>query len=527
MQITYFQARRMANLYGLRTDAPTLRALDTLIRGKKLGVEELRHLIPGSSRQVMVFDPHTGTPTGLVPHIKMNYAATKPTILPVLDTTTHLELLRENVGRSAGPDAEVMSQALEEARDIVGRFVGYNRDRDVVVFVENTTAAMNLLVRKAVANNPNLHFVVSLAAHHSTQLPARETGHFHFFRLKPDGSYDLNSLEDELISAKKLGTKVILCIESESNVTGIKNPIKEICALADMYDVTVFIDHAQGGSNIPINLTELPGEVYVAISGHKLYGPTGSGAVIGPMELFIGPALNPGGGEVSGVTSEKIFYSKPPHNCEAGTPAFIAQIGFAKALSLLMEVGLENIAERERQLLTTFWPKLLSVEGLQVLGGQDLSAFPRGPVVSFRLQNLEGTDFIAPGFIGYALQAFYGVDSRVGQFCAHTFIYHLLGIDIGLANKHAELHAALGKAGCAALEGDQHFHSTRFSWAFPTTDAELSALPDMLREIQHLWPNNSVLQLDKNRGAFHIPGQPNILTEGTFSLQRRTPYLKL
>lgn len=521
---TYFQAQKMAHFYGLRPGRPTRLALDAFIRGRELSVEDLRRLVVGSGRRVMVHNPTTGLPVGLVPHIRMNYGATKPSFVPVLDTTHQLEISRENVGRSAGPDAETMSAALEEARDVVGKFVGYDASRHVAIFVENTTAAMNLLARIAIVKNPGLNFVVSLMSHHSTQLPARQSGHFKFFKLKPDGSYDLDSLEQELKTASRLGGGIALCVESESNVTGIKNSIPEICQIAARYDALVFIDHAQGGSNIPLNLSQLHGRVFVAVSGHKLYGPTGSGAVIGPKIFFRGPALRAGGGTISAVTATGIHYAEPPANCESGTPAFIAQIGFAKALKLLMETGLDNIAQREDQLLSSFWPQLLSVNGLEVLGCRELNAYPRGPVVSFRLKDSTGKEFIPPGFIGYALQAFYGVDCRVGQFCAHPYVYALLGVSEENAIEHALVHARIAKAGCAALPGDQNFHTTRFSWAFPTEERELAVLPDMLRAIQGLWPNKSILELDQARRAFHIPSQPDNLTEGSFSLQRRTPY---
>ncbi|MFH1361672.1 MAG: aminotransferase class V-fold PLP-dependent enzyme, partial [bacterium] len=312
--------------------------------------------------------------------------------------------------------------------------------------------------------------------------------------------------------------------ESASNVTGIKNPVEKVCWLADKYGAKVFIDHAQGASSMKINLSELPGQVFVAFSGHKTYARDGSGAVVGPMEFFKGRAVKPGGGAITGVTklAGDIYYAEPAHNLEAGTPAYIAQASLGKAVIVLEEAGMTEIAAREEQMTRALMAGLLAYDWINVLGESELDVVPRGPVISFTVKGKDGQN-IPPGFLAKALEVFYGVESRPGQFCAHPYIYQLLNVSDNDAHAHALKHVTRGRAGCAALPGDQDYHALRFSFGFPTRSRQLMALPRILAEVRAMWPDQSVLRLDQALGEFFIPGQVRVLTEGTFSLYDRGP----
>jgi hypothetical protein len=113
---------------------------------------------------------------------------------------------------------------------------------------------------------------------------------------------------------------------------------------------------------------------------------------------------------------------------------------------------------------------------------------------------------------------------RVGQFCAHPYLYFLHGASPEQALAHARLHADRHRAGCAALPGDERYHASRLSWGFPTPDAHLSDLPMMLDEIRKMWPNKCALRLDPVAGEFYFPGQPRVLTQGRFDLRQKGPY---
>lgn len=521
--------QQLAKRYQLNPNClQTRRALQSFVNGEPLRLDHLRFLALGTNRRVTTYDPITGRPWGKTQHIGFNYGATKPLLVPVAEMAEYLEAnFRENVGRSSGPHAEIMTEALGEARRAIGDFVGYDRNRDVVIFTSNTSVGMNLLVKKAIQDRHTL-FVLSPASHHSSQLPQRSNANnipYLFFRLLPNGTYDLNSIEEILKHNTQQGYyHPILCIESQSNVTGFKMPIEALCDLAKKYGAKVFIDHAQGASSMKLDLKNLPGEVFVALSGHKLYARDGSGAIIGPKDFFRGPALEPAGGTISGVTFRDIHFADPPANFEPGTPAFTAQISLGKAVHLLSQAGLDNIAGFEEQMTRGVIAGMSRVKGLQVLGEANLNNVSRGPVVSFIMQADNG-DRIPPGFIGKALEVFYGVDARVGQFCAHPYVYYLTGVPEKEAIAHAMEHAKKSRAGCAALPGDQVAHAARISWGFPTPKEHLDKIPEMLDRVQRMWPHG-LLQLDAEAGEFYIPKQPRPLTGGQFSVFSNGPYDK-
>lgn len=520
---------QLAKRYQLNQNCPqTRRALQSFINGEPLRLDHLRFLALGSNRRVATYDPITGKPWGKTQHIGFNYGATKPLLVPVAEMAEHLEAnFRENVGRSSGPHAEIMTEALGEARRAIGDFVGYDRDRHVVIFTPNTSVGMNLLVKKAVQDRHTL-FLLSPASHHSSQLPQRTNERsvpYLFFKLLPNGTYDLNSIEAMLSHYTQQGYyHQILCVESQSNVTGYKTPIEQLCWLAQKYGAKVFIDHAQGASSMKLDLANLPGEVFVALSGHKLYARDGSGAIIGPKDFFRGQALDPAGGTISGVTFRDIHFADPPANFEPGTPAFTAQISLGKAVHLLAQAGLDNIAGFESEMAARVIKAMSQVNGLEILGEADTALAPRGPVVSFIMHAANG-DRIPPGFIGKALEVFFGVDARVGQFCAHPYVYYLTGVSEKDAIAHAMEHAKKSRAGCAALPGDQSSHAARISWGFPTPNEHLDRIPTMLEHVQRMWPHG-ILQLDAEAGEFYIPKQPRPLTQGQFSIFTNGPYEK-
>jgi len=515
----------LAKRYGLDPGCKyTRRALRAYVQGNRLTVDQLKYLALGAGRQVARYDVASGAGKGLVPHIGLNYAATKPLLVPVQDAAVKLETdFRENIGRGAGPNAEIMTTAIEESRAAIGEFFGYNPDRDVVIFTPNTSHGMFILMSLA-ARDPKSFFIISQAAHHSSMLPARRGNRYEYIRLNPDGTYDLNDIEQKL-KAYSGETHPVLCIESSCNVTGYKNSVAKIAQIGAKYDTLLFIDHAQGASSMQLDLQALPGRVFMAMSGHKLYARDGSGVVIGPKEFFEGPALVPAGGTITGVTLEDIFYAKPPYNLEAGTPAYVGQVSLGKAAVVLSEAGMREIENAEERLTRLLMAQITQVPGLTVLGETDLDAVCRGPVFSFILNDNSGQR-IPPGFILKALEVFHGVDSRPGQFCAHPYLYALLGASHEKALAHAVKHAEKGRAGCAALPGDPDFHAARLSFGFPTKEEDLLALPQMLVEVREMWPDRSALRLDPERGEFYLPGQARVLTAGDFTIHQTGPYTK-
>jgi len=517
----------IAKRYALSpTSMGTRRAIKAWCEGSPLSVEHLRYLACGGGVMMPVYHPKTGALLGYRLSTDINAAATKQVLAPVARTAEKAEThYKQNAARGAGGRSNISGRLLGQARQEIGRFVGYDPDYHVVAFRPNTTEGMNSLVDFAVRDKKvRYHFIGSRVSHHSTMLPARETGRFSYFNTNPNGTYDLDSMETELKAAQVQGKTPILCIESSSNVTGIKNPVKEICQLAKKYNALVFIDHAQGASSMQLNLRELGDHVFIAISGHKLYARDGSGAIIGPKWFFSGKKpSSPGGGTITGATDSRVFWAEPPHNIEAGSQAVVAQVSLGKAVLLLMEAGLAGIAKREERLTKLLMLKLLNdVPGIEILGENDFNKAPRGPVISFRLKGLDG-NYIPPGFIAKALEVFFAVETRPGQFCAHPLIYFLSGASKAEAQAHAERHKVRGQAGCAALPGDEKYHAERFSFSFTNNLWQLLALPGMLKAIRVWWANGCALKLDQAAGGFYLKDQPRDLVDIIMSLDNREP----
>jgi len=521
------------NLFGLNLGNASVRsALGAYANGERLSAKHLSSLVCGSNLTTRAIDLRTGTDIGSVPITDLDLAATKPVFVPVLETAMHLQAsFRHNTGRSNGVKPEVMTQALEDSREIIGKFFDIDPARHVVIFRERTSIGMPGLIKIA-ARDKNHMFLLSLASHHSAQLPARVEGRYQFFGLNPNGTYNMDDLEERLKAVSTYYHPYVV-IESETNMTGYKPPVEEVCKLAAKYGAKVFIDHAQGAANHRLSLKDLPGDVFLAISGHKCYAIEGSGAVIGPTDFFKGVPEFATGGTISAVTREQMFFDRPPINQEHGTQVYIAQISLGKALSLLMDAGMDNIEAIERHKTAGLIEGLGQVEGLEIIGEPDMDVADRGPVVTISMRGAENVwsempnCYIPPAFIGKALNVGWGIGTRVGYYCAHPYGYFLRGVPDDVALEHAMAHAAKGRAGCGLLAGDEWIYMTRFSFSFVTPDRALNKLPGILSQIRELSYKNSVIQPDFESGVWYIKDGNNdsrANAHARFDLSARGPY---
>ena len=244
---------------------------------------------------------------------------------------------------------------------------------------------------------------------------------------------------------------------------------------------------------MPIKLVDLPGRVFVVVSGHKLYARGGSGAIVGPKDFFEGKPDDPAGGTVSGVSSEEVSFLPPPANQEPGTQNAIAQISLAKALAVLKDVRLEEIAARERALTKRLMSRINEIDWVEIIGEPDLDKVERGPVISFRLVSSYMGQYIPSAFVGLAFAHFFNVGTRNGFFCAHPYFYRLNKFSPDQANMHANRHAAMDIPGCAFLPGDKDLFATRLSFGFPTSEEDLARVPAMLEEIRRAYSVRSTL----------------------------------
>ena len=306
-------------------------------------------------------------------------------------------------------------------------FVGASAISHEVVFVRNTTEALNLLAHR-VPLEPGECILTSLLEHHSNLLPWYQRSH-EVIELTPDGRIDLEDLERRLVA--HAGKVRLVSVSAASNVTGVLTDVHAVARLAHAYGALVAADIAQFAPHRPFAMGTLgdPERVdIVAFSGHKLYAPYGSGALVIPHTLFAeGEPMLVGGGSACLVTRDGIVWaSESDHREEAGSPNVIGAIALAAALQELMRYGMERVAAHERQLTRHAIRQLRQIPGLVSYGPswQDFLDGKEDRLGVFAF-NLPGHSYAE---IAAILAYEWGIGVRSGCFCAHQYVAHLLGI---------------------------------------------------------------------------------------------------
>src|SRR5512143_2137535 len=287
------------------------------------------------------------------PLVYLDNAASAQKPQAVLDRLTRAYTEQyANVHRGLHYLANEATEAYEAARESVRGFLNAGR-KEEIIFTRNATEAINLVAatfgRERI--QPGDEIVLSIMEHHSNIVP------WHFLRerqgavlkwapVSDAGEFLLDEFE-KLISPR---TKMI-AITQMSNVLGTIVPIKEVVRIAHDRGIPVLVDGAQGAVHLPVDVQDLDCDFY-ALTGHKLYGPTGIGVLYGKKALLESMRPYQGGGEMIGyVKQDEITYAKPPHRFEAGTPAIVQAIGLGPALDYVENVGRERIRAHEDVLL--------------------------------------------------------------------------------------------------------------------------------------------------------------------------------
>lgn len=313
-----------------------------------------------------------------------------------------------NVHRGVHQLSVEASEHFEQARTSVARLLNARSEREVV-FTRGTTEAVNLVansfVRPGIREGDEI--LITHMEHHSNivpwQLLCEQTGAV--LKVAPMNERG-ELLVDELASLISERTRLIGVVHV-SNALGTVNPVKEICAIARRRDVPVLVDGAQATPHTRVDVQDLGCDFY-CVSAHKMYGPTGIGALWGREELLEAMPPWQGGGEmISRVSFEGTTFNELPHKFEAGTPNISGAIGFGAAVEFLEDIGIDIIADHERRLLDHATEQMRAVEGLTIIG----DAEDKGPVISFTLEGAHPHD------IGTIIDHS-GVAIRTGHHCA-------------------------------------------------------------------------------------------------------------
>ena len=317
-----------------------------------------------------------------------------------------------NIHRAAHELAARATDAYEDARDTVRRFLGAPRSEDIV-FVRGTTEAINLVACAWGGKHlgPGDEIVITHLEHHANIVPwqmiAKKTGAV--LKVAPvddAGNLLLGEFEDLLGPRTKL-----VAATHVSNALGTVTPVHQIVELGHRYGARVLIDGAQSIPHIPIDVQSLGADFFV-FSGHKIFGPTGIGALYGTAEaLAETPPWQGGGNMIADVTLERSVFQEPPNKFEAGTGNIADAVGLGEALRYVERVGIERIAAYEHALLEYATPRLADISGVRIVG----TAEEKASVLSFVLAGHE------PLEVGKALNS-EGIAVRAGHHCAQPIL---------------------------------------------------------------------------------------------------------
>lgn len=349
------------------------------------------------------------------PLVYLDNGATSQKPLCVIESIdTYYRLQNANVHRGVYGLSERATELYEGARETARTFLNARSTKEVV-FVRGTTEAINLVAQSWARTNlkEDDEVIVTEMEHHSNivpwqllrdQLGVRLT----VLRINQKGEVCLNALKG-LVSEK---TK-LLAVTHMSNALGSINPIKEMVEIAHSVGAKVLVDGAQATPHMAVDVQDLDCDFY-ALSGHKMYGPTGIGILYAKEALLEAmPPYQGGGDMIYSVTFEKTEYNVLPYKFEAGTPHIAGAIGLAAAMDFLHAIGLERVAAYEAELLAYATEQLKQIEGLRIIG----EAEHKGGVISFIIDGIHPHDMAT-------LMDQDGVAVRASHHCAMPVMQH-------------------------------------------------------------------------------------------------------
>lgn len=383
------------------------------------------------------------------PLVYLDNAASSQKPVQVIEAVdNYYRLDNANVHRGVHRLSQRATDAYEGAREKVRGFLGAKSDKEII-FVRGATEAINLVaqsfVRPQVGTGDEI--LISHIEHHANIVPwqmvCEQTGaKLKVIPMLESGELDLSGL-DELLNER---TK-ILAIGHVSNALGTINPIKDMIAKAKAKSIPVLVDGAQAVPHLTVDVQELDCDFYV-FSGHKMFAPTGIGALYGKQDLLEAmPPWQGGGDMILSVSFEHTQYNALPYKFEAGTPHIAGAVGLGAAIDYMQSLGIDNLAAYENQLLETATARLEAMDGIRIIG----TAKDKASVLSFMIEDVHPHD------VGTIFDQ-EGVAIRAGHHCAQP-VMQFYGI------------AATARA----------------SFAFYNTEQEIDALVNAIKTTQELF----------------------------------------
>jgi cysteine desulfurase/selenocysteine lyase len=350
--------------------------------------------------------------------IYFDSAATSQKPKIVIDTINEFyESYNSNIHRGVYSLSLEASRRYEEAHLKVAELI--NAEKNEIIFTKNATEAINLVAYSYALNNlkEGDEILTTIMEHHSNFLPWKKIADLKGAKLKfiyiNKNTYELE-FDEKMINER---TKIVaLCFVS--NFLGTINPVKEIAKVAKEKGAIVILDAAQAVPHLKINVKEI-GADFIAASGHKMLGPSGTGFLWGKKELL--EKMEPfifGGGAIKDVKIDRVKWEDIPWKFEAGTPNICGGIALGEAAEYLKKIGMEKVFEHEKNLLSYFFEKVKEIEEVEIYG-PDLSK--RAGVIPFNIKGIDSHD--VAGMLDSE-----GICVRSGRHCTHPLL-DFLGIE--------------------------------------------------------------------------------------------------
>jgi len=340
-----------------------------------------------------------------------NAATTQKPISVINAVSDYYKKTNSNIHRGVHTLSQEATEKYENARKKIAKFINSNEKE--IIFVRGATEAINLVANSYVRPllKPKDQIIITEMEHHANIVPWQivcneKEAELKILPINKKGELVINELE-KLINEK---TK-FMAINHVSNSLGTVNNIRKIVEIAHEHNVRILIDGAQAVQHIPVDVKKIDADFY-CFSGHKIYAPTGIGVLYGKKNLLEEmPPYQGGGDMIKSVTFEKTIYNDVPNKFEAGTPNISGAIGLGTAIDYILEIGIENIAKHEADLLNYASEKIKKIDGVEIIG----NAKDKASVLSFTIEKIHPHD------IGTIMDS-QGVAIRAGNHCTQPIM---------------------------------------------------------------------------------------------------------
>ena len=336
-----------------------------------------------------------------------NAATTQKPNSVINSVSEYYKKTNSNIHRGVHTLSQEATEKYENARMKIAKFINSTTEKEII-FVRGATEAINLVANSYVRPllQPNDQIIITEMEHHANIVPwqivcKEKEAELKILPMNSKGELIVDELEKIITNKTKF-----MAINHVSNSLGTINDVRKIVEIAHKHNIRILIDGAQAVQHIPIDVKEINADFY-CFSGHKIYAPTGIGILYGKKKLLDEmPPYQGGGDMIKSVTFEKTIYNDVPNKFEAGTPNISGAIGLGTAIDYIQDLGIDNIAKHESDLLNYATEKIKEIKGVKIIG----NAKDKASVLSFTMENIHPHD------IGTIMDS-HGVAIRAGNHC--------------------------------------------------------------------------------------------------------------